>query len=99
MGGRVQAISIGLDFRVSNHCRPPVKVAPGELREIGQRLGRVWQDVDAHAERADLRRDLVDLTRKSRTLEEKREREPADTGTDDDDVQDISALEEACLRI
>ena len=65
--------------------------------QFGERFGRVRQDVDAHAERTDLRCGLEDAARNSRTLQEKRERESADTGADDDDVQIPSGLECASI--
>jgi hypothetical protein len=42
--------------------------------QFGERFGRMRQYVDAHAERTDLRRTLVDPASNSRTLQEKRER-------------------------
>ena len=65
--------------------------------QFGERFGRMRQDVDAHAERTDLRCGLEDAARNSRTLQEKRERESADTGADDDDVQIPSGLECASI--
>ena len=57
-----------------------------EHAELAQLGGRVRQDVDADAERPDLRRLLVDAAGDAGAVQAEREREPADAGADDGDA-------------
>ena len=54
--------------------------------ELGQFLAGVRQQIDADAERLDLRRRLEDAARDAGLVQTQAEREPADAGADDHDV-------------
>ena len=55
--------------------------------EFAQHLRRVRQQVDADADRLDLGRGLVDAARNVSRVQLERERQPADSRADDDDVR------------
>ena len=54
--------------------------------ELGQFLAGMRQQVDADAERLDLRRGLVDAAGNAGLMQPQPERQPADAGADDDDI-------------
>ena len=63
----------------------------GKDAERLQHRARVWQDIDADAERPDLGGRLVDPAGDVRAVQRQRERQAADAGADDGDLVAASA--------